>query len=263
MSTCELAQRALIREHTTYVALTTTELVRLAELEQVVAAGIATFVTVGNGLAEIRDSKLYRGSHSTFAAYVAERFGIGRSRAYQLISAAEMSTVVDITSERQARELIGLDTEVVKAVVKVATKVAENRGAQAPTAADLRDARIATIDANTEVMVSATTEEFEAALDAGRAEGNVSQTNIVRHLAAVPPKPSARRRRPLPDAYRDATEQTVRIVQTLARLHQDDRFTTNKSAIQHHGSHLARAANTLCDLLDDLGVDRHKYGGAL
>ncbi len=45
-------------------------------------------------------------------------------------------------------------------------------------------------------------------------------------------------------------------------LNQDDRFTGNREAVKRCGPDLARAANELVDLLEDLGVDRLQYGGA-
>jgi hypothetical protein len=93
----------------------------LAELETVIERGLSTFVDVGTALAEIRDSRLYRGSHSDFDAYCRDRWGFSRRHSSRLITAAqiaeqlgpvgpipELSTVVDTplpTSERQVREL--------------------------------------------------------------------------------------------------------------------------------------------------------------
>ena len=45
-------------------ALATTEATRLAELEATVAAGLRTFVEVGEALREIRDQRLYRADHA-------------------------------------------------------------------------------------------------------------------------------------------------------------------------------------------------------
>jgi hypothetical protein len=83
------------------------EFARLHELERVVKRGAKTFLAVGNALAEIRDSKLYRESHSSFAAYLDERWGMSRARGYQLIAAAELSTTVDTPpeTEREARRI--------------------------------------------------------------------------------------------------------------------------------------------------------------
>lgn len=78
---------------------------RLAELEAVVERGLSTFVEVGEALMEIRDSRLYRDSHLTFEAYVAEQFGLQRRRAYDLIEASRVHTMVSqICDTAPARE---------------------------------------------------------------------------------------------------------------------------------------------------------------
>jgi len=93
------------------------ESIRFTELESVIDVGLKTFVDVGNALLEIRDSRLYRAQWGTFDEYCRERWGMAKSRAYQLIDAAQVSanvsTVVDIlpVSERQARPLTRLEPE--------------------------------------------------------------------------------------------------------------------------------------------------------
>jgi phage N-6-adenine-methyltransferase len=93
----------------------TAEKQRLEVLESVIDAGMQTFVHVGNALLEIRDGRLYRQAHATFEDYCRERWGMHRSRAYQLIEAAEtvsnLSTIVDIVpaTESQARPLTVLE----------------------------------------------------------------------------------------------------------------------------------------------------------
>lgn len=61
------------------------------------------------------------------------------------------------------------------------------------------------------------------------------------------------RRRPLPDAFRDATYDLTKRVESLARLVADDRFTTNKEqvALRNRGD-LLRAAETLAGVLRSL-----------
>lgn len=256
---------------------------RLAELEQVVDAGLDAFVAVAQALTEINVSKLYRQTHATFEGYIADRFGIGRAHAYRLMAAATVVKVVspvgDITSERQARELVGLDPKVAQDVFVTAKSAAEHRGVPAPTGADLKAARTRLADREViNNLVSPTTEgdvtdeQFESALAEAKAEGNLSRANVVRKVKAepaigretggAPAGPAVRKRRPLPAAYRDTAEKALRDVQSLSRLHQDTRFTSNRSAVANHAHLLARAANELCDLLDDLGVNRHLYGGA-
>lgn len=85
---------------------------RLAELELVIERGLTTFIEVGQALLEIRDSRLY--PHDTFDSYCKERWGWGRTRAEQMITAAkvtsELSGVTNVTprNEAQARELAPL-----------------------------------------------------------------------------------------------------------------------------------------------------------
>lgn len=94
---------------------TAVEEARLGDLEAVVARGQDVFVEVGNALAEIRDSKLYRAQYATFDDYCRMRWNFSRQRAYQLITAAavvaNVSTTVDILpgTERQARALSRLE----------------------------------------------------------------------------------------------------------------------------------------------------------
>lgn len=112
---------------------------RLEQLEAVIERGLATFVEVGEALLEIRDSRLYRETHATFDAYCQQRWGIHRSRGYQLMEAAKvvrllssadagMSTAVDIPSETVVRPLVALmhkDPEAVPLVMSVAQDAAE------------------------------------------------------------------------------------------------------------------------------------------
>ena len=106
--------------------LTTWEGGRLTHLEQVIEAGLQTFYDVGGALMEIRDGRLYRQTHRSFEAYTKERWGMGKSRAHQLMEAAstvaaisgpvtegDPSTIVDVlpTNEAQVRPLAGLDDQ--------------------------------------------------------------------------------------------------------------------------------------------------------
>jgi hypothetical protein len=61
------------------------DVARLAMLERVVEQGSKTVLEVAAALAEIRESRLYKASHSSFAEYVEERFGFGRRWAQMLI----------------------------------------------------------------------------------------------------------------------------------------------------------------------------------
>ena len=94
----------------------------LPELERVIERGQQTFIEVGRALLEIRDRRLYRETHATFEAYCRERWGWGRSNAYELMDAARVAGVLSgtpdtPTSVRQARAMLNrLEPEERKAV---------------------------------------------------------------------------------------------------------------------------------------------------
>lgn len=71
-------------------AITLDESKRLIALEKSIQEGVAVFVSVGNALAEIKESKLYRADFKTFEDYCQKRWNFSRIRAYQLIEAAEV-----------------------------------------------------------------------------------------------------------------------------------------------------------------------------
>ena len=89
----------------------------LMNAEAVIARGLKTFVRVGEALASVRDSRLYRETYGTFEDYCRERWGISRRRADQYIRGAEVVAEIEALenhgsqapapprSERQAREL--------------------------------------------------------------------------------------------------------------------------------------------------------------
>ena len=69
--------------------LSSAEVEHLNRLEAIVQRALDADVEVGNAFANIDDAWLYRGTHQTFEAYLRDRWGITRSRGYQLIEAAE------------------------------------------------------------------------------------------------------------------------------------------------------------------------------
>lgn len=94
--------------------LSDAEYADLEKLETRISKGLETFVDVGNALAEIRDRKLYRQYHASFAAYCETQWDMGKSHAYRLIDAAEVVTDLQTSpigdaplpaSESQARAL--------------------------------------------------------------------------------------------------------------------------------------------------------------
>lgn len=98
-------------------ALTTKQRARLAEQEAIVHEGKEHFLKTGEALWIIRSEKLHIEKDQSFWVYVENTFGFSRSRAYQLMDAAEVaesiseqSTMVDF-SERQLRELKMVEPE--------------------------------------------------------------------------------------------------------------------------------------------------------
>jgi hypothetical protein len=111
---------------------------RLDELEAEIRAGIKTFYTVGAALREIRDSRLYREVFSTFDEYIVEVWGFRKSRAYQLIDAADKTDDVSTIcgdhppeNEAQVRELRFCSREMNQEAWKRAVETAPDTGVTA------------------------------------------------------------------------------------------------------------------------------------
>lgn len=123
--------------------LTTADRAELGRYEAVIQRGLSTFVEVGNALAAIRDSKLYRGTHGTFLDYCRERWGLGRSHVYRLMDAAIVagnlgeSSPMGEVNERVLRPLTRLEPEQQREAY--AEAVADANGDK-PTAAQVEKA---------------------------------------------------------------------------------------------------------------------------
>lgn len=108
-------------------SLTAVQSARKAELEAIIKQGLREFVAVGNALGEIKEDSLYLDDFDTFEEYCREKWGLSRSRGYQLIEAAETAKrclqVVDIPTEAAARPLTKLPP---KEQVKVARVLARS-----------------------------------------------------------------------------------------------------------------------------------------
>lgn len=92
--------------------LATGEQKRLDELEATISAGLTGFSEAGAALREIRDSKLYRATHSTFEAYCQDAWGLTHQNANRLIRSSTVAELISpiglIPSESVARELAPL-----------------------------------------------------------------------------------------------------------------------------------------------------------
>ncbi len=71
------------------VALSLSEKGELAECEGILERGLGTFFEVGEALLKIRESRLYRGTNTTFKQYCQERWNLGHSYAWRVMGAAE------------------------------------------------------------------------------------------------------------------------------------------------------------------------------
>lgn len=206
----------------TSIELSTSDEQRLIELEQVIESGMDTFIAVGSAIAEIRDSRLYRATHDSLEAYLIDRWEISRSRGYQLIEAARVSTIVDTAgingprTESQTRPLSGLNDE---QVLTVWTDAVE-QSAGKPTAADVVESR----------------KRLLPAQGAG-------------------PAPATSRRRPLPDAFKSALYDTAKRAESLAKLARDERWDKHADALRRGPrSDLGRLIDSLQRVYDALGT---------
>lgn len=110
--------------------LTNTEVDRLRELESQIESNITM---VGRALFEIRESRLYRLTHSTFEDYCQERFSMSRKYINKQIQAAEVIenlTPIGVTpkNEAQARPLAKLPAEQQPAAWEMAQEKAKGEG---------------------------------------------------------------------------------------------------------------------------------------
>lgn len=103
---------------------------RLSELESTITEGMRWYEQAGQALAEIRDAKLYRDSHATFAEYCKDKWDVTVRRAYQLMEASTASenvkkiTHLEIPNESVAREFSKLPEKI---QVRVAKKLVKSK----------------------------------------------------------------------------------------------------------------------------------------
>ena len=126
-------------------SLTAMELSELTHAEAAIERGLASFVEVGEALARVRDGRLYRDRHGTFEAYCRDRWGLPRTRAYDIISAAETASAVSEISdtppanEAQAKALRGLPPEQAAETMRAASDATGGRVTAAAIAVVCQD----------------------------------------------------------------------------------------------------------------------------
>lgn len=130
-------------------AITIQESARLIELEKKIASGLQTFIDVGEALAEIRDSKLYRIESGTFEDYCRDKWNMSKAFAFRQIAAAKvaqnLSPIGDTIpkTESQARPLTKLPPE---KQPEAWEKAVEKAGGEQPTAKQVQDAVVEVLE---------------------------------------------------------------------------------------------------------------------
>ncbi len=125
-------------------ALTPSESEELVRCIAIIDRGMTGFIEVGTALLKIRGSRLYRESHDTFEDFCRERWSMTKSRANQMIDAANVvgnltTMVVNPTSERQARPLASLSPTQQREVWTEAVRTAPNGKVTAAHVERVRD----------------------------------------------------------------------------------------------------------------------------
>ena len=122
-----------------------TEIIKISSLEEneaIISRGLNTFRDVGNALTIIRDNKQYKETHSTFEDYCVDRWGFGRSYAYDLIKSSKAVKSLSDTSdtlpdtERQAAAVAKAPPE---EQADVWQQAQEETGKDQPTAKEIKD----------------------------------------------------------------------------------------------------------------------------
>jgi hypothetical protein len=119
--------------------LTEGERGELQACEGIIERGLGTCFEVGDALLRIRESRLYRDTHTTFKQYCQEKWNLGRSYAWRVMGAAERLKLLtndgDLprpANECQMRPFLKLTPEEFPAAWKKAVKSA-TQGKVTPT----------------------------------------------------------------------------------------------------------------------------------
>ena len=192
--------------------------------EKLIEQGLTAFATAGRAMLAVSEQRLYRQTHSTFSAYCAERWGMSDRHVRRLMLAADvvekMTALVGPmgpipTTERQARELVGLDPDLAILVMETVT-------ATAP-------------------MVTAT-----AIAQARRELEKFAPDSVV-----MPP--ATQRRKPLSDEMREAMADLEKLSRKFDRIRRDDRYGAFSEHFRSaHSGRLDSITTELVEMLADL-----------
>lgn len=171
----------------------TLDLSPLTEREQVIAAGLKTYVEVGMALADIRSRELYRlAGYDTFKAYVEGRWGFTDSHARQLVLGAETAVSIEaevgvkLPNERCARALKTYPADLRPAIAKIVASRSRAFGAPI-TEGRLRavgDILVQAVETGA-VDVNGEATAFDAALTEAEFEVVMRQSQTVRDKLAA------------------------------------------------------------------------------
>lgn len=220
----------------------------------------------------------------SWPAYVTQEFG---GRLAQLNPADRRSAVLALTET-------GMSTRAIAPIVGVSKSTVQNWTVEAPTKPDTvtsLDGRqrpssqpavtSSTRDdpwtkyfpdpqerADVQAMSAGSDEQFEEALAAARAQGDLSRANVIRNIpstvvrdlaAASTKKSTGPKRRPLSDSCRDVAHDLHRITARVHLIAADDRLEKNRDVVaarlRHELGQAITAAQSLVDLLADEDVE--------
>lgn len=86
---------------TSIAKLTEVENEELRIAEGRIRKGLKAFIEVGSALSLIKEKRLYRQSHRTFAAYLRERWGFNKAHGYRLINSAHFLEKISPIAEKR------------------------------------------------------------------------------------------------------------------------------------------------------------------
>lgn len=233
------------------VELTHPEQGRLIACEATIERGLKTFTEVGKALITIRDERLYRATHATFEEYCEQRWQISRQRAYQLLDAAEvrqaiLSTTVDeINSEPS---VLPANEAQARPLTKLLPNPMAEPEVKAAAEQEIREVwaeAVQTAPRDTDGKPKVTARHVEETV-ARHTEPEPAPTS-------APAAPADRKpnRRPITDAFRDASWDLIKVVERLERLALDDRYPRNAEQVSAScRADLLRAADLLAAVLD-------------
>ncbi|MEV6524956.1 hypothetical protein AB0M43_23665 [Longispora sp. NPDC051575] len=225
--------------------LSAAEAARLRQCEQVIAAGLDTFVEVGQALAVVRDLRLYRSEHQSFREYCQERWRLSRSYADRLISAAD---VVGVLAEVTPSGTEPAPVPVSEAQARPLARLLPSPGTD-PVARE----------AGKENVRQTWTQAVSTAPRTSSGAPRVTAEHVAAVIAERSPSaledraPPSRRRRPLTDEFAEGVFAHGRAVTRLARLLVDDRWPSTKPRLPAGVVRdLARQRDEITTILTDL-----------